>query len=114
MRWIALQFDTVWDSLYVQCDGNTQEMLDRRYVGLLEKGNLSERPISAPLRDGIFELRANAARMLFFFGPKRLEITFVNCFFKKQREVPPEEIDLAIKRRGQILARMVTPNALAN
>src|SRR5215469_10997343 len=107
MPWVAYQFAAVWDKTYSNCDADTQEKLDQRLIGLREKGNLSDEPISKHLRNGIFELRAKTARMLFFFGPNRYQITFVNCFIKKQRKVPPEEIDLAIKRRSQIQVGMV-------
>lgn len=98
---------------YASCDQDTQELLDRRLDFLREHGNLSDRPISAPLEDGIFELRAKDARMLFYFGEKR-DIIFVNCIIKKTRKVPREEIQLAKKRRTEIRAKGVKPNALPN
>lgn len=113
MIWSAYQYDGVWDITYAMCDDATQELLDRRYVFLREHGNLSERPVSAPLGDGIFELRANNARMLFYFGLVRA-IVFVNCFIKKTRKVSPEDIKLAKKRRTEILTEKVKLNALPN
>jgi hypothetical protein len=113
MSWSAHQYDGIWDSVYATCNEATQELLDRRLVFLLEHGNLSTRPISAPLADGIFELRANEARMLFYFGASRT-IVFVNCFIKKTRKVSTEDIKLAKKRRTEILSQKVTANALTN
>ncbi len=101
MRWTALQYGSVWQDVYDDCDKGTQELLDRRLDALLDKGNLCGRPISAPLGDGIFELRANQARMLYYFGETR-QIIFVNCILKKGRVVPPEAIKLAKKRRIEI------------
>src|SRR5256885_7266253 len=113
MRWLVSQYDGVWDATYAGCDLNTQEMLERRLDILCEYGNLAGRPVSAPLGDGIFELRANNARMLFYFGKNR-QIIFVNCFMKKVRRIPQEEIKLAKKRRSDITMQGAKTNALPN
>jgi phage-related protein len=113
MLWLAYQYGSTWDITYAACDGVTQELLDRRLAFLREHGNLSERPVSAPLGEGIFELRANTARMLFYFGALRA-IIFVNCFVKKTRKVATEDIKLAKKRRTEILTQKVKANALTN
>jgi phage-related protein len=113
MRWPAFQYGVVWDRTYVECDQNTQELLDRRLDLLCEHGNQSGRPISAPLGDGIFELRANDARMLYYFGSNH-DIIFVHCLIKKTRKVAREDIELAKRRRAQIPARGIKPNALPN
>lgn len=112
MRWSASQYRRVYDELYENCDDDTQTKLDAFYDLLLDNGNLSGRPFSAPLEDGIFELRAKAARMLFYFGPSR-EIVFVHAIFKTTREVPRADIELAKKRRREI-QRGTTTNPLAN
>jgi phage-related protein len=109
--WNAWQYKNAWDGVYGLCDEATRDLLDRRLFLLREKGNLSERPISAPLGSGVFELRANTARMLFVFGPQRA-IVFVNCLIKKVNRIPPEEIALAKKRRSEIEKGKVKPNAL--
>jgi phage-related protein len=114
MRWSTSQFDAVWDTIYASCDPDTQELLDRRLDFLQEHGSLSGRPISAPLGDGIFELRANQARMLFFFGPERGKIIFAHCIVKKTRKVPRKDIELAKKNRATILMQGLKTNAFAN
>jgi phage-related protein len=113
MLWSAYQYGSVWDDTFVVCDKDTQELLERRLDFLQEHGNLSGRPVSAYLEDGIFELRANAARMLYYFGEKR-DIIFVNCFIKKTRKVSREDIQLAKKRRTDLITNGVKPNALPN
>jgi phage-related protein len=113
MNWTAFQYRRVWDEAYALCDDDTQEGLDRRLDLLLEHGNLAGRPITAPLGDGIFELRANAARMLFYFGASR-SIVFVHCIIKKTRTVPTEDVKLAKKRRAEIIAKGAKTNALPN
>ena|SRR5438552_3510862 len=113
MRWSVSQYGDIWDATYAHCDQHTQEILDRRLDTLCEYGNRAERPVSAPLGDGIFELRANSARMLFYFGKKR-DIIFVNCFIKKVRRVPREEIKLAKKRRNDITMQGIKTNDLPN
>jgi len=111
--WTAWQYRQVWDDLYGQCDEDTQTMLDYRLDLLKEKGNQSRRPISAPLHDGIFELRAKSARMLFYFGITRT-IIFVHCLFKDVRAVPREDIKLAQRRRSEIQRTREKLNALPN
>ena len=98
-RWNLQEFEEgfYW-SFYESCDQDTQEVLDRRLVQLLKKGNLSKRPISAPLRDKILELRAGQARVLFCFRPERT-IVILHAIIKKTGSVPNREIELAISRR---------------
>lgn len=101
MAWTAWQYHNVYDRLYETCDERTRRKLLSRLDQLLEKGNLAKRPISAPLRDGIFELRANTARLLFYFQPGQ-KMIFVVGLLKDQRVVPPEEIDKAIEIRTSL------------
>jgi phage-related protein len=58
------------------------------------------------LRDGIHELRASYQgfhyRMLYFFAGK--SVVVVSHGLTKEREVPPKEIDLAVKRKKQVEA----------
>jgi hypothetical protein len=106
MTWTAWQYRDVFDAFYQQCDDDTQRSIDVRLDQLLEKGNLAKRPVSAPLEDGIFELRAKkAARLLFFFQPGQ-KIIFVVGIFKDQREVPREAIEKAKEVRKTLLSKM--------
>jgi phage-related protein len=111
--WTACQYRQVWDDLYGQCNESTQIMLDYRLDLLKEKGNLARRPISAHLDDGIFELRAKSARMLFYFGIAKT-IVFIHCLFKDSRAVPREDIKLAQRRRSEIQRTREKLNALPN
>jgi len=105
MRWIAKQYDKVWTEIYESCDDDTRDVLDS-HLDLLERnGSQSDRPISAPLGDGIFELRAKNVRMLFYFGKNR-DIIFVHGIIKKVRKVPREDIELAKKRRKEYTNRV--------
>lgn len=96
-------------------------MLDARLDQLKEKGNQARRPISAHLEDGIFELRAKKARMLFYFGEvivgknnKQRAVIFIHSLFKDTRKIPREDINLAKKRRNEILTMGGKINALPN
>lgn len=80
-----------------------------RTIDLLEVNGIALRePYSAPLEDGIFELRAkqgsNITRVLYFFqiGNKAY---LTNGFTKKTQKTPPSEIDLAKKYREDHLRR---------
>ena len=69
-------------------------------------GHELRRPEADYLRDDIYELRASHQgvhyRMLYFFHGTAAII--VSHGLIKEREVPPREIDLAIRRKGQFEA----------
>ena len=75
---------------------------------LKEQGNQLRMPYSEHLREGIFQLRAQAGkditRVLYFFvtGGK---IIVTNGFVKKTQETPPGEIEKAKKYRVDYLNR---------
>ena len=78
------------------------------YELLEEKGTELREPYSAPLEDGIFELRcklgSNITRALYFFYiGKRIVVT--NGFVKKTQKTPPGEIKLAKDRRKDWIER---------
>lgn len=75
---------------------------------LAEKGPSLRLPYTAPLGDGLFELRVihgnDIVRALFFFcAEKRIIIT--NAFVKKQQKTPRREINLAKARRNDYYQR---------
>ena len=97
----------------------TQEFLDSlepkmnaKMVGLMEileeKGYSLREPYSAPLEDGIFELRAvqgsNISRALFFFYVQG-RIVITHGFIKKTQKTPRAQIELAKKYRADFLRR---------
>ena len=97
----------------------TQEFLDSlepkmnaKMVGLMEileeKGYSLREPYSAPLEDGIFELRAvqgsNISRALFFFYVEG-RIVITHGFIKKTQKTPRAQIELAKKYRADFLRR---------
>lgn len=113
MTWTAWQYRAVFDDLYAGCDKATQLSIDNRFDQLLEKGNLAKRPVSAPLGDGIFELRGGkSARFLFFFGPDR-RIIFVVGILKDQRAVPRSVIDEAKKIRKRLASGKEAAHAVS-
>lgn len=86
--------------------------MNAKLIGLMElleeKGTELREPYSAPLGDGIFELRcklgSNITRaMYFFFVEKRIVVT--NGFVKKTQKTPPTEIKLAKDRRKDWIKR---------
>ncbi|MCD7887479.1 MAG: type II toxin-antitoxin system RelE/ParE family toxin [Clostridiales bacterium] len=80
-----------------------------RAVMMLETngGELRE-PISRPLGDGIYELRAqvgnNISRVLYFFFVGNQAI-LTNGFIKKTQKTPRREIDRAKRYRAEFLSR---------
>ena len=101
-----------------------QEFLDSldpkrnaKMIGLMEileeKGFSLREPYSAPLEDGIFELRAvqgsNISRALFFFYIEG-RIIITHGFIKKTQKTPRAQIELARKYRSDFLKRQAQPN----
>ena len=75
---------------------------------LKEFGYTLRNPYSAPIGDGIFELRTqtdgNITRILYFFYVSNVAV-LTNGFVKKTQETPPDEIILAKKYRADYLQR---------
>lgn len=70
-------------------------------------GHELRRPEADYLRDGIYELRAKHLgvnyRILYFFH-SGVAVVLSHGITKQASEVPPREIDLAIRRREQFAA----------
>ena len=80
---------------------------------LEEKGTELREPYSAPLENGIFELRcklgSNITRALYFFYVgKRIVVT--NGFVKKTQKTPPGEIKIAKDRCKDWIERQEREN----
>lgn len=75
-----------------------------RILRLADFGYELRRPIADALRDGIFELRAEAGnvnyRILYFFCGRNVVCLTHGC--TKEKKVPPNEIDLAVRRKKQV------------
>ena len=86
--------------------------MNAKLIGLMElleeKGTELREPYSAPLGDGIFELRcklgSNITRALYFFYVGK-HIIVTNGFIKKTQKTPPSEIKIAKDRRKDWLKR---------
>lgn len=69
---------------------------------------------SAPLGDGLFELKVKfnkmEYRLLYFFHDQAAHV--VNCFIKKTRKTPQSELDLARKRMRLVKADTGEENAI--
>lgn len=86
--------------------------MNAKLVGLMEileeKGTELRKPYSAPIEDGIFELRCklgnNITRALYFFYVGK-HIVVTNGFIKKTQKTPPAEIKLAKDRRDDWVKR---------
>jgi putative component of toxin-antitoxin plasmid stabilization module len=104
--WKLLQYKTVFDDLYNQCDTKLKAAIDQRVQRLAIEGNMARAPVSKPLEDGIFECRARAkrqhVRFLYFFQPGKI-VVFAVATFKDQSKVPRSAIDKAKKIRDALL-----------
>ena len=90
------------EAFLLSLDIKMRAKMTRMMELLEEKGTELRRPYTAPLDDGIFELRCqqtgNITRALFFFYLQG-KIIVTNGFTKKTPKTPPREISLAKKRR---------------
>ena len=80
-----------------------------RTIKLLEdNGPALREPVSKPLGDGIFELRAkfssDITRVLYFFFVGKCAV-LTNGFVKKTQKTPPREIYLAKRYRDDFMQR---------
>jgi phage-related protein len=104
--WKLLQYGDAFDQLYGSCDDGLRDAIDQRVDFLRRHGNQTREPISKPLGDGLFELRANThraqARFAFFFARGR-RIVFVYAFMKKGRKTPRHYLALSKATRAQAL-----------
>lgn len=79
---------------------------EARLKRLGQLGHEMRRPEVDYLRDGIYELRwrfqsVNYRLLYFFFGR---EIVVVSHGLTKEDKIPPQEIDLAIRRKEQFVS----------
>jgi phage-related protein len=90
------------DELPAKVQAKCIERIDR----LGEMGHELRRPEADFLRDGIYELRASYHgihyRMLYFFAGKAIVV--LSHGLTKEREVPPREIDQAVRRKQKVEA----------
>ncbi|CNH69867.1 type II toxin-antitoxin system RelE/ParE family toxin [Yersinia pekkanenii] len=64
------------------------------------RGNGLRFPLTRPIKDGLFELRASGAdiaRTLFVYQQGK-RVFILRCFVKKSERTPPTEIMLALQR----------------
>jgi phage-related protein len=76
----------------------------RLLVQLSERGNELRYPLSRPIKNGLFELRASGtdiARTLFVFQQGK-KIYILRCFIKKTEKTPPKEIVVALQRLEEL------------
>jgi phage-related protein len=70
-----------------------------------EYGPLLGKPYTAPLGDGLFEIRAKGKEGIgrsLFSTIKGQEIIILHSFIKKSQKIPKKEIDLARKRMKEV------------
>jgi phage-related protein len=84
------------------------EMIDKIEYLRINRHN-TKRPRAGYLRDKIYELRItltkNKTRTLYFFYNDNNEIVLTHTFIKKTKEVPPPQIEKAIKYRNDFIQR---------
>ncbi len=83
---------------------------DRKVLGedllALQLGYPMGPPLCKPIRNGLWELRSslpsgNEARLIYFFHSSSRFLIVVNAFIKKTPRIPPAEIELAERRKGE-------------
>jgi phage-related protein len=107
--WRLFQFGSVVQEFADRAAPSLWEAMEDRLASLMELGNSARMPVSEPIADGIFALRANAdnlqARLLYFFGPQRKQIIFVHALeLKKTRRIPRKDVEIAERNMKLALA----------
>lgn len=73
--------------------------INRYMLELKNQGYRLQRPIAAPLRDGVYELRPGHNRIL--YGFVNGVAVLLHALRKTRNEIPDRDIDLAIRRLEQ-------------
>jgi hypothetical protein len=111
ITWKIYQFKNIVNSFLEDCDLDMQEAIEGRLYSLIEKGNMCTMPVSEPLRDGLFALRAKTirqqARLIYYFRPNKA-INFVHVFYKTTRNVLPKDIKIAKQNKKIIEEGAIT------
>jgi hypothetical protein len=100
--WKLKQFKKIVETFLGNCDSDMEEALEERLDLLSDKGNMCGMPVSEPLRDGLFSLRAKEnrrqVRLIYYFKPNKI-IIFVHAFYKTTRNILPRDIEKAKKNK---------------
>jgi len=111
--WELLEFRNCVESFYDNCNAALAEELDMRLDTLRQKGNECVYPVTKPLGDGLFELRAKSgtqqARLIFFYQANR-KIIFVHAFKKSGSGKDKKEYRKALPIKRNIQAGMEKEN----
>ena len=103
-EWKLKQFKNIVNTFLENCDFDMEEALEERLDLLSDMGNMCKRPVSEPLGEGLFALRAREnrrqVRLIYYFKPKMHKvIIFVHAFYKKTRSILPRDIEKAKKNK---------------
>jgi len=100
--WKLQQFNNIVTTFLENCDSDMEEALVERLDLLSDKGNMCRMPVSKPLGDGLFSLRAKEnrrqVRLIYYFKPNKV-IIFVYAFYKTTRSILPRDIEKAKKNK---------------
>lgn len=103
--WTLWQYKNIVNAFIDECDIKMQAAIFARLDLLSEKGNQCRFPASAPLEDGIFELRVKSsrrqARLLYYFEQGQ-KIIFVHAFIKKMQKASRSDIETAKRNKRTI------------
>jgi phage-related protein len=98
MGWRLVQYKGAYDALMVDCTSTMRDALKPRLAQLLRDGNQAKYPVTEPLGEGLFEVRARAGRVrirvLFGFLPGQ-RIVVVWGGTKDQRTLAQKTIKAA-------------------
>jgi len=89
--WRPFQYGSVVTDFAQAVSEDLWDEMETRLATLLEYGNMARMPVSEPLGDGLFALRANVdtvqGRLIYFFGTERRQIVFVHSITAKKHAV---------------------------
>jgi len=95
MAWRLMQYNQAFNRLWAECTEEMRDSIRPRLSVVLARGNQAGPPITEPLGDGLFEVKARSGRvrirLLFGYLPRQ-HIVFVWGGTKDQRRLPPATI----------------------
>lgn len=106
--WRLAQSDGLVTKFLESCTPEMREILERRLDRLCKTGDGHDRPCTAPLDNGLYELRGRCgkvhARLIFIYDPNvRKRIIFVHACYKEKKAQWMREQRIAGKNRDAVI-----------
>lgn len=118
LGWRLRQYKSAYDDFVAKCSPELRLRIEAKVSILLLEGNRTKFPTSAPLGDGLFEVRAKhknvQARLLYGFMAGQIVVVVMGAY-KSSRTLPPADLararELLAKAKSDVGALNVPQHA---